>query len=200
MGEVNEQWLPGKQFTPSHQVFKSFMCPRLIASYSLSLWIKPQTSWGDVLPWPPQATSARQFSSGHKRGLPQLSLSGNTLLKEICSYGFTLMLCALCIAPKRAYPNECRDWDAQAICRIWKKDTRSWRESVSQCLASWKAKRETFLILVLIIEDVWNWSGDCSSLVLLLRKAFVRFASLKGGYVICVVGRRHKAGNRGLGA
>lgn len=41
MGQVNEQWLPGKQFTPSCQVFKSFMCCRLIASYLLSLWISP---------------------------------------------------------------------------------------------------------------------------------------------------------------
>lgn len=54
MGEVNEQWLPGKQFTPSCQVFKSFMCCKLITSYLLSLWIKPQASWGDVLPCPSQ--------------------------------------------------------------------------------------------------------------------------------------------------
>lgn len=88
MGEVNEQWLPGKQFTPSCQVFKSFMCCRLIASYLLSLWIKPQASWGDVLPCPWQTPTVRQLNSAHQYGLSQLSFSVNASLKEIISYGF----------------------------------------------------------------------------------------------------------------
>ena len=151
MGEVNEQWLPGKQFTPSCQVFKSFMCRRLIASYLLSLWIKPQTSWGNVLPCPSQATNVRQLSAGHKHGLSQLSLSGNTLLKEILSYGCTRFFSVPFALPQKGPTQMCVGTGKQKDFVEFKTKIQDPDMKMYCCALPPGKQRETFLILTEII-------------------------------------------------
>lgn len=138
MGEVNEQWLPGKQFTPSCQVFKSFMCCRLIVSYLLSLWIKLQASWGDVLPCPSQIPTVRQSTLHISMGYLSSASPATPYSRKSLVVGFLCFFLYRLRNPRKSLPGCMQGLgNRKSLCKLKQRyKILPWKSITMPCLES----------------------------------------------------------------